>query len=319
MESNFYSHKSPTLIIILAALTICVSHPAASAAGPGRIAISADGDKADPDDWGAMPMELALIAKTNLRSRLVHVDYNNKYPCPTPNQSKQPGKPDYGVRMEIATLGAAEAFGFSRDIFFNNRKDADAAIYHLADEMKKSAGGDPLYIVVNGAYNVVYQAISTLDDTERSIAENHVILIQHSENNMKSVSCNNGWNWENVRDILPGIENRKIAGQGPTLNNKDQTPDQAGFRWLKDSPSPAYNYVYSQINEVYEETRADPDRIGYEGKSDISDSGMMLYLVELLTTGKDRRNTGFTEADFQNVLSNSLEVSTSTLGDGRKQ
>ena len=40
-----------------------------------RIAIDADGNYNDPDDWAATPMELALLARRGLQSKLVHYSW----------------------------------------------------------------------------------------------------------------------------------------------------------------------------------------------------------------------------------------------------
>ena len=42
-----------------------------------RIAIDADGNYNDTDDWGATPFELALLARRVLQSRLVHYSWAN--------------------------------------------------------------------------------------------------------------------------------------------------------------------------------------------------------------------------------------------------
>lgn len=43
-----------------------------------RIGWSADGNKVDPDDWGASAMALAIFTKQGWQNKLVHIDYNNR-------------------------------------------------------------------------------------------------------------------------------------------------------------------------------------------------------------------------------------------------
>src|SRR6059036_2036470 len=41
----------------------------------GRIAMSADGNQHDNDDWASAPMALAILAHRNLQANLVHYDF----------------------------------------------------------------------------------------------------------------------------------------------------------------------------------------------------------------------------------------------------
>src|SRR4051812_1142288 len=42
-----------------------------------RIAVDADGNFNDPDDWAATPATLAILARQELQGKLVHYSYNN--------------------------------------------------------------------------------------------------------------------------------------------------------------------------------------------------------------------------------------------------
>lgn len=46
-----------------------------------RIGWSADGNRHDPDDWGATALALAIFAKQGWQDKLVHIDYNNWLLC----------------------------------------------------------------------------------------------------------------------------------------------------------------------------------------------------------------------------------------------
>ncbi|OLT21325.1 hypothetical protein BJF78_34295 [Pseudonocardia sp. CNS-139] len=50
---------------------------AAPANGVGRIALSADGNQHDPDDWASSAMGLAILAKRGLQANLVGYTYND--------------------------------------------------------------------------------------------------------------------------------------------------------------------------------------------------------------------------------------------------
>lgn len=43
----------------------------------GRIAVTADGNQHDKDDWGASPLGLAILAQRGLQANVVHYDYNS--------------------------------------------------------------------------------------------------------------------------------------------------------------------------------------------------------------------------------------------------
>ena len=64
----------PRIIVLL--LTLCmfaaVSHAQVNFPG-GRIAMSYDGNSNDEDDYGAMPIAIAMVAKAGLANKLVHV------------------------------------------------------------------------------------------------------------------------------------------------------------------------------------------------------------------------------------------------------
>lgn len=287
--------RTPIIRRLFAALLIAALSGTAPAAARGRIAISTDGDQADPDDWAATPMMLALLAKTGLQNRLIHVDYNNKFLIETKACEH------YHVEMRKSTLGAAKTFGFHLNRLFDDQDPAEraAALNNLRREMLKSTVDDPLFIVVGGAYHFIYEAALPIQGQY-----GHVHLIQHSADNARN---NQGGPGKNEADVLAlgGFIETHIAGQGPTLNNLHLDPLQAGFGWLRDSNSTEYNYLFAQIQKVFDESSADPR---LKPKSDISDSGMMLYLVRRLLYGEDLREKQFTPADFQEILGNSYNM-----------
>ena len=90
-----------------------------------RIAVSADGNSApddghhwktgDPDDWGATPAALAILAKLKMQDKLVHYSYNNFIAAPA--------GPDDKNQMKIGVDGAIARWGFdgdkSNDVWIN--------------------------------------------------------------------------------------------------------------------------------------------------------------------------------------------------------
>ena len=79
-----------------------------------RIGWSADGNRHDPDDWGATAMALAIFAKQGWQNKLVHLDYNNWLPDNTPFKSAE---------ETISVVEGAKKFKFTQTKIFDNQND----------------------------------------------------------------------------------------------------------------------------------------------------------------------------------------------------
>src|SRR3954447_19966962 len=77
-----------------------------------RIAVDADGNFNDPDDWAATPATLAILARQELQGKLVHYSYNNSLGA-TAND------PSMYAQMTQSTLLAANRFGFNLSKFYD--------------------------------------------------------------------------------------------------------------------------------------------------------------------------------------------------------
>jgi hypothetical protein len=146
----------------------CGEPPRAADYLNNRIAIDADGNYNDPDDWAATPLELALLANRGLQSKLVHYSWANII---GPNDS------DFYYEMKISTLGAAERFGFARSKFFDCQNDLQAAITHLRNQINASTAEDPLFILALGPMEVLWRAVSASNSAKRQ----YVTVISHTE------------------------------------------------------------------------------------------------------------------------------------------
>jgi hypothetical protein len=133
----------------------------------GRIAYSADGNHNDPDDWIASPVALAILAEAGLKDRLVHFDYNCILPLTDPEWEKT---------HAASVLGAAERYGFDRSVFFDCRKNLDAAIASIAKAINDSSAQNPLYFIIAGPMEVPYRGIQKSDPARRQF----VYCISHS-------------------------------------------------------------------------------------------------------------------------------------------
>lgn len=89
---------------------LLVGNAASLTLRPGRLAVSADGNKNDRDDIGATPMALAILAKagSTAKSKLVHYEYNDHIWGSNYYQK---------LDMTNSANGAASVFGFSSTIF----------------------------------------------------------------------------------------------------------------------------------------------------------------------------------------------------------
>ena len=84
--------KHVLLLLIISSFIPGLTNAQSLGYNSNRIAISADGNnqadnhhfwpRADPDDWGATPATLAILAKLKLQDKLVHYSYNNFVDAP---------------------------------------------------------------------------------------------------------------------------------------------------------------------------------------------------------------------------------------------
>ena len=132
-----------------------------------RIAIDADGNYNDTDDWGSTPMELALLARRGLQPKLVYYSWANII---GPNDST------FYNQMRTSTLGAADRFGFARAKFFDCRTNLLAAINNLRNQIDLSTSSDPIFIIALGPMEVLWRAVNVSDPAKRQ----YVTVISHT-------------------------------------------------------------------------------------------------------------------------------------------
>lgn len=215
-----------------------------------RIAISADGNPdADADDTGASPFTLAVLAKAGLQANLVHYDFNNflNYKRIEPVNN----------RMWLSAMGGQTRWGFDSNTFFDAAIHPDAAIAHLTAEINKSTAGDPLYLILAGPMELIYQALESADATARQ----HVVLVSH--HNYNELFKARLWhrNIDDVRELVPDIGYVKIPDQN---SGGLKGSDDAEFHWLRDHADANLNWVYERI---------------VAGTPDVSDAGMLTWLI----------------------------------------
>ncbi|MGC6505976.1 MAG: hypothetical protein ACON39_05325 [Coraliomargaritaceae bacterium] len=215
-----------------------------------RIAVSADGNPdADPDDIGATPMTLAILAKMGLQDNLVHYDFNDWL--------EYKRIPASGNEMWVSARGAQARWGFAPDKFFDAANDPEGAIQNLTQEINKSTKANPLFIVVGGPMELIYQAMK--EANYEALA--HVTLVSHSGYNEYYKARLWHRNLNDVLSLHPGITLSRIPDQNAGLRTKG---DYSPWNWLRDHKDINLSWIYSRL-EV--------------GRPDVSDAGMVLWLI----------------------------------------
>jgi hypothetical protein len=217
----------------------------------GRIAMSADGNQHDEDDWASAPMALAILAHRNLQANLVHYDYNNHI---------WDSSEKHLENMTESVQEGGKRFGFDTSRFFDDADPArlDAGTKNLVEQINASTEDDQLSIVLAGPIETVWMALDAADPEARK----HVECITHGEdtfNQNHAKDDHGGHDYEDLTDL--GCERVEIpdqnSGFGPT--------DMDFWEFLKDSGDDNLEWLYSRLDLV--------------GNGDVSDAGMIYYVV----------------------------------------
>ncbi|MDX2430844.1 MAG: DUF1593 domain-containing protein, partial [Bacteroides sp.] len=238
----------------------------------GRIAMSMDGNSApdyahkwptgDPDDWGAEPASLAIIAKLELQDKLVHFSYNNFIDAPA--------GPDAENQMKIGADGAIERWGYNRAVFFDITTNLEGALEQLKNEMARSSKRDPLYFIHAGLSEFFYQALVRVVDEGWGDALNHVYVVSHSEfneNHLRRKSHHNfsdAMAYSNYRLNYQKIKDQNGKWDPNILWNSGE--DFSPWYWMRDHKDPDVQWIYERM------------RVHTGGVADISDAGMLYWL-----------------------------------------
>lgn len=236
----------------------------------GRIAYSCDGNQNDEDDWAASPVALALMAEFGVKDRLVHFDYNNildntiSWRIPTKSVPKPRGGPEWEKQHEISVRGAVERYGFNPAIFFDCRRDLDAAVSNIAKAINESSEDNPLYFILAGPMEVPFLGIQKADPAKRKF----VYCISHS-------SWNDGFGTNYTyahtkRSVIPsGVKWVQVKEQNLLATSpwgRPATPAEwAPWEWMRDSAQPKVRFLW--------------DRLRATTRADASDSGMTWFLL----------------------------------------
>lgn len=222
----------------------------------GRIAYSSDGNHNDPDDWAASPVALAIFAEAGVKSRLVHFDYNSILPQTDPEWERT---------HTASVLGAVEHYGYNKALFYDCRKDVDAAVNSIAKAINASSADDPLYFIIAGPMEVPFRGIEKSEPRKRKF----VYPISHSQ-------WNDGFSpkytfTHTKRSVIPsGVHWVQIQDQNRLLSRsrygKPADPQEfEPYFWMRDSKDARVRFLWKRL---VVSTRPDP-----------SDAGMAYFLV----------------------------------------
>ncbi|WP_343328570.1 hypothetical protein [Polaribacter staleyi] len=240
-----------------------------------RIACSADGNAqpdlkytgkynyADPDDWGATPAALVMLAKKHLQTKLVHFSYNNFIPSP----------PHTTVRnyMKEGVEGSIKRWNFDKNIFFDVGTQQKEAIEHLKKEIEKSTNENPLYFINMGPSEFLYQAVLLVLKDGKEEALSFVYILSHSNYNDNHLRRPNH---HTIDQVIALSENRvkfkRIKDQNKKNNPNEgwsSNHDWSVWNWLKDHKNKDIAWIWKCMKKHNEK------------RADISDAGMIYYLI----------------------------------------
>jgi hypothetical protein len=217
----------------------------------GRIAMSADGNQHDNDDWASAPMALAILAHRNLQPNLVHYDYNNHI---------WDSSDEHLQNMTESVQEGGRRFGFDTTRFYDDTDPAqlETGTQNLVNEINASTEQDQLSIVLAGPVETVWMALDAADPEART----HVECITHGDDSFNQTHAkdeHDGHDYEDLIDL--GCERVEIpdqnSGMGPI--------DMEFWDFLKDSGDDNWEWLHSRLDIV--------------GNGDVSDAGMVFYAI----------------------------------------
>jgi hypothetical protein len=229
-----------------------------------RIAVSADGNFGDADDWGATPLTLSIIYHAGYKDQLVHYDY-----CSKPMNNSW-----HERYMELATLEGARRFAYDKSRFFNTQRDPDGAADNLAEQINASTNDNKLVVLLAGAPGVLWQGVNRSDPEKRK----HVYVISHG---LFEKTSNNDirrrWGHSAVDVIALGVNWIQISDQNKGKKDKDTgfaTGTMDAWEFIRKTGQG--QWVYDWIDKV--DSDEGVTAWGYRGATgDASDAGLVYY------------------------------------------
>lgn len=229
--------------------------PPAPVDGIGRIALSADGNQHDEDDWASAPMALAILAQRGLQPNVVNYIYNNHI---------WDSAPEHRKNMTESVLGAGQRFGFDTSRFYDGADPAGlaAGVAALTAEINAARPGNELTIVLAGPMETTWMAL----DAAEPAARQHVKCVSHGDGTFNQTHGKTDHGGHSYDDVI-GLGCQRV--QIPDQNGNLGPTDMSDWNYLRDGDA-AMNWLYSRL-ELAE-------------KGDVSDAGMVYFVI----TGNER-------------------------------
>ena len=274
------------LLIIVSSLLSTIVLDAQTIKPPkGRIAIVADGNSPDPDDFGGTSVTLALLQSAGLASRLVH--YSHSCDLVIVNRISEAAEKERHAMMQTACDGIARRWGgFDHLTFWDAKWQLDQTIKDLCKAINASTAEDPLWIVEAGEPDIIGFALAATPSEKHKYVK---VITHHPAND----NAGDFFKWQQILDF--GVEEVRIPDQNINLKVKESNWDWAmnhsdyrlQFLWLMGKMAEVDNVVKFQ-----------------KSYWDCSDAGMVLYWVTGATDGglKDGK-----VEDIKHLLTNYLE------------
>lgn len=222
-----------------------------------RIGLSHDGNQHDPDDILSLPMGLAMIAENAMTSRLVHCDYNDHL---------GDNNPAMAAAMTASATGAAQRWGISPAVLFDDQTDLAGAIASIKNAVNASSSRDRFYFACAGPMEVPWRGLAAADPAKRQFCT----VISHGV-------------WNDLHADTPEMTHTLADIQAlgvPVVHIPFQTALNdctiPSWTWLRDSSVEAWRWLYGRNDQTFPRPVANYNSIGY---FDCSDSGMVYYIL----------------------------------------
>lgn len=225
-------------LVFTVALAMCMGNAVAQ-----RLAYSSDGNFHDKDDLCATAMAISIAAEAGKKNKVVHVDYNNHL---GKSNKKQADKHKANVNKMRGH------YGYTSNIFFDDRNQAGAATNNLKSEINKSSASDKLNLHCAGPMEMCWRGANAAQQAKRQF----VTAISHSKwNNNHADTPQLKHKWGALCNT--GVKCKKI----PNQNKHAYKSKVSAWQWLQQKG----------------QAGKDLFKITKSKKGDCSDAGMMHF------------------------------------------
>ncbi|MBB6429992.1 hypothetical protein [Algisphaera agarilytica] len=277
--------KFTSVFVFLLCATVLLPLDAFATPPAGRLAIMVDGNFRDADDIAATPVTLAMLISQGHADRLVH--YSHSCDLRKKKQDAEGMGPDGLTRqqaMQDNCDGTAARWGQFPHVetFFNCITQQQETIDDLTRCINDSTAEDPLWFILAGEPDLLYQALVAAQPDKRQF----VYVITHHPANHRGDDY--GYRGD-YTSAPPKLEDRwvvNIEGVSPEMTyfignqNKQLYRSIKTWNWARDHEDERINWLYERIELSQRADENGKSIWGYHGivgKADVSDTGMVWY------------------------------------------